>query len=50
MGWERYTGPRGSALGADQFGVSGKGAEVMEKFGFSADNITEKALELLGKN
>ncbi len=49
MGWERYTGPEGAVIGVNQFGVSGKGAEVMARFGFTTDNIVEKALELLGK-
>ncbi|MCF8094327.1 MAG: transketolase [Desulfobacteraceae bacterium] len=50
MGWEKYVGPEGGILGLDDFGVSGKGAEVLSNFGFTAENIIKKALELLGKN
>ncbi|MFP4573854.1 MAG: transketolase [Desulfobacterales bacterium] len=49
MGWERYTGPDGDIISVDQFGVSGKGSEVMARYGFTADNITEKALKLTKK-
>ncbi|MBS3754340.1 MAG: transketolase [Desulfobacterales bacterium] len=47
MGWERYVGPRGEVLGVDEFGVSGNGAEVLAKFGFTADHIAEKALAMV---
>lgn len=50
MGWERYTGPEGAAIGVGTFGVSGKGAEVMARFGFTSDHVAEKALELVRKS
>lgn len=50
MGWEKYIGEKGATISVDQFGVSGKGAEVLSRFGFTADNIAEKALAMLGKN
>ncbi|MCF8111619.1 MAG: transketolase [Desulfobacteraceae bacterium] len=46
MGWEKYVGPEGETISVEQFGVSGKGAEVMAKYGFTAGNIAEKALKL----
>ncbi|MFP4649689.1 MAG: transketolase [Desulfobacterales bacterium] len=49
MGWHRYVGPEGAVISVDQFGVSGKGPEVLSNFGFTAGNIEQKALELLGK-
>ncbi|MFW5874769.1 MAG: transketolase [bacterium] len=49
MGWEKYAGPEGDTVSVDQFGGSGKGAEVMAKYGFTAGNIAEKALKLTGK-
>ncbi len=50
MGWHKYVGPEGAVISVDEFGVSGKGPEVLSNFGFTAENIEQKALELLGKN
>lgn len=47
MGWERYTGDRGAVIGIDRFGASAPGGLVMEKFGFTVDNIVDRATELL---
>jgi transketolase len=41
--WWRYVGTAGRIIGIDHYGASGKGAEVMKKFGFTADNI-ERAI------
>ena len=41
--WWRYVGPGGRVIGIDHYGASGKGAEVMKKFGFTADNV-ERAI------
>jgi transketolase len=47
IGWERYTGNSESIIGIASFGVSAPGGLVMEKFGFTAENIVQKALELM---
>jgi transketolase len=47
MGWERYTGERGEFIGMAGFGASAPGGTLMKKFGFTADNIVQKALKLL---
>jgi transketolase len=47
MGWSKYTGSQGDSLGIDHFGASGPGPLVMEKFGFTAENIVKRALALL---
>lgn len=47
MGWERYTGDRGTVIGINRFGASAPGNTNMEKFGFTAENIVQKALEIL---
>lgn len=49
MGWERYTGDNGVIIGMTTFGASAPGNVVLEKFGFTADNVVEKALKLLKK-
>jgi transketolase len=47
LGWWRYVGTQGRVLGIDQYGASGKGADVFAHFGFTADNIVRQAEELL---
>ena len=49
FGWERYIGLDGVALGIDRFGASGKGEEVIEYFGFTAENIAAKYAEAFKK-
>jgi len=48
MGWERYVGAGGAGVFMTGFGASAPGETVMEKFGFTAANMAEKALKLLG--
>jgi transketolase len=40
-------GTAGHVFGIDQFGASGKGADVFSHFGFTADNIGQQIRELL---
>lgn len=47
MGWERYAGSNGAVIGINEFGASAPGNVVMEKFGFTSENIVQKATELL---
>ncbi|MCD4805455.1 MAG: transketolase [Desulfobacterales bacterium] len=47
MGWERYAGSSGVVIGINEFGASAPGNIVMEKFGFTSENIVQKAMELL---
>ena len=47
MGWERYTGSNGAIIGINKFGASAPGNIVMEKFGFTPENIVQKATKLL---
>lgn len=49
MGWERYTGVGGAFVGMTRFGASAPGGVVMEKFGFTAENVAVRALALLGR-
>jgi transketolase len=46
MGWERYVAD-GVVIGMQGFGASAPGGMLMEKFGFTADEITRRALVLL---
>ncbi|MEH0021328.1 MAG: transketolase [Desulfobacter sp.] len=46
MGWEKYVGPQGNTISIDRFGASAPGGTVLKEYGFSAENIVKKALEL----
>ncbi|MGH8261358.1 MAG: transketolase-like TK C-terminal-containing protein, partial [Steroidobacteraceae bacterium] len=46
--WCCYVGADGRVLGIDRFGASGKGAALLEHFGFTSDNVKRHVEELLG--
>ena len=39
FGWERYVGLDGKAIGIDRFGASAPGNTVIEKYGFTVENV-----------
>lgn len=45
-GWQKYVGDEGISIGIDQFGKCGPGEIVLEKFGFSVDNVLKIARKL----
>ena len=47
LGWERYVGDRGIAIGIDRFGASAPGPIVLEKLGITADRVVEAARSLV---
>lgn len=47
MGWDRYVGDKGAVIGMSGFGASAPGNVVMQKFGFTVENVVNKAIELL---
>jgi transketolase len=49
MGWERYVGNPNAIVSINRFGASAPGGTVMEKFGFTVENVVNKALEILKK-
>jgi transketolase len=49
MGWEHYVGDSGAIIGIKNFGASAPGGTVMKQFGFTPENIVQKAMELLKK-
>jgi len=49
QGWTKYVGPAGDVIGLDHFGASAPYKVLMEKFGFTAETVVERALQLLGK-
>jgi transketolase len=49
FGWERWIGEDGEMIGVDRFGASAPGATVLEQYGFTPDNVTDRARRLLDK-
>jgi transketolase len=49
LAWCKYVGEDGSVIGLDRFGASAPGEVVMEKLGFSVDNVVSRARALLGR-
>ena len=47
FGWHKYIGLDGATVTMDSFGASAPGGTCMEKFGFTVENVVEKAKELL---
>ncbi|UOB60615.1 transketolase [Burkholderia pyrrocinia] len=47
QGWHRYVGDRGDVLGVAGFGASAPGAELMRDFGFTVENVCDRAMKLL---
>jgi transketolase len=47
MGWERWTGDSGAIMGVDRYGASAPVEIVYREFGFTVENIVERALGLL---
>jgi len=45
LGWSRYAQ---AFVGLDRFGASAPGDELMRHFGFTAEHVADKALQLLG--
>ncbi len=47
IGWQRYSDAQ---IGVDQFGESGPGNKVLERYGFTVANVVEQAKALLASN
>jgi transketolase len=49
LGWERYTGLRGTILGMRTFGASAPLKELLVKFGFTGENVYAAARQQLAR-
>ncbi|MGH7109487.1 MAG: transketolase [Stellaceae bacterium] len=49
LGWERYTGLRGTILGMTTFGASAPLKELLKKFGFTPEHLYAAAREQLAR-
>jgi len=47
FGWHKYTGFEGDTVSIDRYGASAPGPLLMEKFGFTVENVVAKANALL---
>jgi transketolase len=47
LGWERYVGPGGLAVGLDRFGASAPAEDLFQRFGFTAEAIVPRILAAL---
>jgi transketolase len=46
LGWERWVGDKGDSLSIEHFGASAPGTTVLEKFGYTVENVVARALAL----
>jgi transketolase len=49
LGWERYTGLRGTIIGMRTFGASAPLKELLVKFGFTGENVYAAAKQQLSR-
>lgn len=47
LGWAKYVGDGGDTLTVDKFGASAPGEDVFRDYGFTVENVIEKAKKLL---
>ncbi len=47
LGWRRYLGEKGRAIGIDRFGASAPGEVAFEKLGFTPESVAETVKRLL---
>ncbi|SYZ72259.1 transketolase 2, thiamin-binding [Candidatus Zixiibacteriota bacterium] len=47
LGWERWVGIDGDVIGVDKFGASAPDPRVLQAYGFSIENICERARKLI---
>ena len=49
FGWQRWTTDDGASIGVDRFGASAPGGAVLKSFGFTPENVADKAEALLNR-
>ena len=49
FGWHKYVGLDGDIISIDRFGASAPANELFKEFGFTAENVVNKSIELLNK-
>jgi transketolase len=46
LGWKQWVGDEGDSISIEHFGASAPGTVVLEKFGYTVDNVVARALAL----
>lgn len=49
LGWSKYIGSNGKAIGVNRFGASAPGKTVLDKLGFNVNNVMNQVLDLLNR-
>ena len=49
QGWRRYVGDRGDVLCVGRFGASALAPAMLREYGFSVENVCQRALALVDK-
>ncbi len=49
QGWCKYVGDEGDVIGVDRFGASAPGKIVMKEYGFTVDNVCDRARKMIGR-
>lgn len=49
QGWERWVGARGAVISLERFGASAPYKTIFQQFGFTVENVVDRALALLGR-
>jgi transketolase len=47
LGWKQWVGDEGDSISIEHFGASAPGATVLEKFGYTVDNVVARARALV---
>jgi transketolase len=47
LGWRSYVGPQIAVIGVDRFGASAPGSVVMQHYGFTVENVSKQARNVL---
>jgi transketolase len=49
QGWRKYVGDGGDVIGVNRFGASAPGKVVMREYGFTVENVYERAMKILDR-
>jgi transketolase len=49
LGWHKYVGKDGDVLAIDHFGASAPYERILQEFGFTPENVADRATQLIGK-
>ena len=50
LGWYKYVGLNGFAIGVDSFGLSAKANDVYNHFGITTENIVNTTIDVINSN